>query len=144
IGGPLTIERTSAGTAISTLVLGNSTLTASNFDVRGVTSGVSEAIFRNEVPGNTVSFSGNFSIGIGGLVDLQGAGVGGNVFISGNYQNDGPTQATLSEFWSTITFDGAGAQGISTAGFQDVFDGFRLAKSGDDVTLNDPLAVSGV
>lgn len=145
IGGPLTIERTTAGTAIYTTVTGNSVLTATNFSIQGSSpAAVNEAVFRNLEPTNIVTFSNNFTIGAGGWVNLQGAGVGGNIFLGGNYQNDGPTEATLGELYGTITLNGAGAQSVGTSGFQEVFGNFTVAKSAGDVTLNSPLAVRGV
>ncbi|MFZ1330776.1 MAG: T9SS type A sorting domain-containing protein, partial [Flavobacteriales bacterium] len=141
IGGPLTIQRTTAGAAISTTILGNSTLSTTALNVSAVA--LNQAIFRNEVPGNTVTISGNFNLGTGGYVDLQGVGVGGNIFIGGNYQNDGPTELTLDDLNGTITMNGSGAQSVVTSGFQEVFGNFTVAKSGGAVTLNSPLAVRG-
>ncbi len=142
IGGPLTVQRTTTGFPVSLTVTGNSTLTATNCTVQGTTA--DEAILINRVPGNTVSFSGNFTIGTGGLVDLAGAGVGGSIFIGGNYTNLGPTESTLSEQYGSIVFNGSAAQSIATAGFQDVFYNLGIAKSAGNVTLNDPVAISNV
>jgi len=142
IGGPLTIDRTTAGTAISTTVLGNSTLSTTTLTVSA--AALNQAIFRNEVPGNIVTISGNFNLGTGGYVDLQGIGVGGNIFIGGNYQNDGPTELTLDDLNGTITLNGSGAQSVGTGGFQDVFGNFTVAKSAGAVTLNNPVAVRNV
>jgi len=142
IGGPLTIQRTTAGSGISTTILGNSTLSTTTLNVSAVA--LNQAIFRNEVPGNTVTISGNFNLGTGGYVDLQGVGVGGNIFIGGNYQNDGPTELTLDDLNGTITMNGSGAQSVVTSGFQEVFGNFTVAKSGGAVTLNSPLAVRGI
>jgi len=145
VGGPITVQRTSAGTAISLTVSstgGASTLTATDFTVQGVTSGASEAILRNEAQGNTMLFSGNFNIGLGGLVDLNGGGTaGGRISIGGNYSNAGPTEATLDETNGTLAFNGTGNQTISTGGFQDVFFELVLTKASGALTLNNPLAV---
>jgi len=124
--------------------LGNSTLTATTCAVQGVTPSSYEALLRNELPGNTVSFSGNFTIGQGGWVDVNGGAAGGTIYIGGNYQNDGPTEATLDELNGTIAFNGAGAQSVSTAGFQEVFGGLTVSKSSGDLNLNNPVAVRGV
>lgn len=139
IGGPLFVQRTAAGFPITLLVTGGSTLTATDCTVQGINPG--DAIFRNQVPGNTVSFSGNFTIGIGGLVDLNGGASGGSIFIGGNYTNQGPTEATLDEDFGSIVFNGNGAQSISTGGFEEVFHDLRIAKPSGDVTLNDPIAI---
>ncbi|HMC97547.1 MAG TPA: hypothetical protein VKG92_07845, partial [Flavobacteriales bacterium] len=140
IGGPLTLQRTTPGLPIYLSVIGNSTLTATNCTVQGTNA--DEAILRNQVPGNTVSFSGNFTIGTGGLVDLTGVGVGGSIFIGGNYTNQGPTESTLNEQYGSIVFNGAAAQSISTGGFQDVFYNLRVAKPSGDLTLSNPAAIS--
>ncbi|MGV3637928.1 MAG: hypothetical protein ACO1NQ_09800, partial [Flavobacteriales bacterium] len=142
VGGPITVQRTSAGAPISLTVLGNSTLTATNFTIQGTAA--NEAVFRNEVPGNTVSFSGDLTIGTGGLVDLAGAGVGGTISIAGNYSNAGPTEATLDETFGTLRFNGLGSQTIATSGFQEVMTNLSLNKAGGSLTLNAPVAVSGV
>lgn len=142
VGGPITVQRTSTGAPISLTVLGNSTLTATNFTIQGTAA--NEAVFRNEVPGNTVSFSGDLTIGTGGLVDLAGAGVGGTISIAGNYSNAGPTEATLDETFGTLRFNGLGSQSISTSGFQEVMTNLSLNKAGGSLTLNAPVAVRGV
>lgn len=141
VGGPITSQRTAAGTQIAITVTGNSNLTATNFTVQGTAA--NEAMFRNEDPANDVSFSGDFTIGTGGAVDLQGAGVGGIISIAGNYTNAGPTEATLDETNGTFRFNGAGPQSISTGGFQEVFGNLTVSKSSGSLTLNDPLAVRG-
>ena len=142
VGGPITVQRTAAGTSIALTVLGNSTLTATNFTVQGTAA--NEAVLRNEVPANNVSFSGNLNIGVGGLVDLQGAAVGGNIFIGGNYSNAGPTEANLDENLGSLTFNGAAGQSISTSGFQDVFFNCTISKPSGAVTLSNPLVVRNV
>ncbi|MEO8588584.1 MAG: Calx-beta domain-containing protein [Flavobacteriales bacterium] len=139
IGGPLTIQRTAAGFPI-TLTVSSGTLTATNLTVQGMTA--DEAVFRNQVPTNTVIFSGNLTIGTGGLVDLQGAGVGGRVFVGGNYTNQGPTETTLDELYGSVVFNGAAAQSINASGFQEVFYDLGIAKPSGNVTLNTPIAVS--
>lgn len=141
IGGPLTVQRSSTGSAIALTVLGNSTLTATDLTVQGTAP--NEAVFRNEVPGNTVSFSNSLTIGSGGLVDLQGGGVGGTIYLAGNYSNFGGSEATLDETFGSLRFNGAGAQTITTSGFQEVFNNFIIDKPGSGVSLNAPLAVRG-
>gem|GEM_PF-839400 len=140
IGGPLTVQRTAAGFPITLTVAGNSTLTATNCTVQGTAN--NEAVLRNQVPGNTVSFSGNLTIATGGQVDLQGVGVGGAIFLGGNYTNLGPTEATLDEAFGSIIFNGTAAQIISTGGFEDIFYNLSIAKPSGNVTLNNPIAVS--
>lgn len=145
VGGPIVVQRTAAGAQISLTVSnagGASTLTATNFTVQGTAA--NEAVFRNEAPANTVSFSGDLTIGTGGLVDLQGAGVGGLISLAGNYSNAGPTEATLDETNGTIRFNGTGPQSISTSGFQEVFNNLTVSKPSGSLTLNDPVAVRGV
>jgi len=141
IGGPLTVQRSSTGGAIALTVLGNSTLTATDLTVQGTAP--NEAVFRNEVPGNTVSFSNSLTIGSGGLVDLQGAGVGGTIYLAGNYSNFGGSEATLDETFGSLRFNGSGAQTITTSGFQEVFNNLIIDKPGSGVSLNAPLAVRG-
>lgn len=142
VGGPIVVQRTSAGSQINLTVTGNSTLTATNFTVQGTAP--DEAVFHNMVPGNTVTFSGGLTIGTGGLVNLQGAGVGGTVFLAGNYTNLGPTEATLQETYGTIRLNGTGTQTITNSGFQEVFNSLTIDKPSGAVMLNDALAVRGV
>lgn len=145
VGGPIVVQRTAAGAQISLTVSnsgGASTLTATNFTVQGTAA--NEAVFRNESPANTVSFSGDLTIGTGGLVDLAGAGVGGTISIAGNYSNAGPTEATLDETFGTLRFNGLGSQSISTTGFQEVMTNLSLNKAGGSLNLNAPVAVRGV
>lgn len=143
VGGPIVVQRSSSGAPVTLTVLGNSTLTATNFTVQGTAA--NEAVFRNEVAGNTISFSGDLTIGAGGLIDLQGAGVGGNIFLAGNYTNLGPTEATLDETYGSLRFNGSGPQSITTNGFQEVFNNFIVDKSGGSaITLNNPVALRGV
>lgn len=78
------------------------------------------------------------------MVDLQGAAVGGRVFIGGNYTDLGPNELNLAETNGTIIFNGTGAQSISTAGFQEVFYNLTVAKATGSLTLTHPLAVRNV
>lgn len=142
VGGPIVVQRTASGTPISLTVTGNSTLTATSFTVQGTAA--NEAVLRNEVPGNTVSFSSDLTIGTGGAVDLQGAGVGGTIFLAGNYTNLGPTEATLDETNGTIRLNGTGNQTLSTVGFEEVFHNLVMDKPSGNLILNQPLAVRNV
>lgn len=144
VGGPITVQRTSVGAGVRLIVSnigGSSTLTATDITVQGVTASVADATLWNTAPGNTVLFSGNLSIGVGGGVILNGGVTGGRISIGGNYSNAGPTEATLSELNGTIAFNGTGNQTISTSGFQDVFWELVLSKASGTLTLNNPLAI---
>ncbi|MBL7938084.1 MAG: lamin tail domain-containing protein [Flavobacteriales bacterium] len=146
VGGPITVQRTSAGGAVSLTVATNATpntLTATNFTVQGTAA--NEAFLRNEGPNNLVTFSGNLAIGTGGAVDLRGAVAGGTIYVGGNYSNAGPTEATLDETFGRLVFNGTGAQSISTTGgFQDIFYDLTVNKPGGSLTLNSPVAVRNV
>ncbi|MBL7950898.1 MAG: T9SS type A sorting domain-containing protein [Flavobacteriales bacterium] len=145
VGGPITVQRTSVGSGIRLTVSntgGASTLTGTDFTVQGMTAGSADASLWNTAPTNTVLFSGNFSIGIGGYMNLYGTPTtGGRISIGGNYSNAGPTETTVNELNGTIAFNGTGNQTISTSGFQDVFWEMVLTKASGSVTLNNPLAV---
>ncbi|MCB9178779.1 MAG: T9SS type A sorting domain-containing protein [Flavobacteriales bacterium] len=141
VGGPITIQRTSLGTAVELGVLGNSTLTGTNLTVQAGTGSL-QAVLRNEVPGNTVSFSGDFTINPGGSVDLQGVGVGGTISVAGNYQNQA-TEAALDDINGTLRFNGIGSQNITTSGFTEVFQNLTVNKSSGSLNLNTNVDLRG-
>jgi len=143
VGGPITVQRSAVGAAISltvgTTALPN-TLTATNFTVQGTAA--NEAYLRNTASNNLVSFSGNLSIGTGGAIDLNGGADGGTIYIGGNYSNAGPTEATLTENMGRVIFNGSAAQSITTTGgFQEVFYNLTANKASGSLTLNSPVAV---
>ncbi|MCC6540931.1 MAG: T9SS type A sorting domain-containing protein [Flavobacteriales bacterium] len=142
VGGPINVQRTSTGTPIALTVTGGSTLTATNFTIQGTVP--NEAILRNEVNTNTVSFSGDLTINPGGLVDLQGAGTGGTISIAGNYQNLGPDQSSLEETYGTLRFNGMGSQNINTSGFEEEFHNLTLNKPSGSLNLNSDIAVKNI
>ncbi len=148
VSGPITVQRTASGTGgpiyltVAVGALAN-TLTATNFTVQGTTA--NEAYLRNEGPNSLVTISGNLSIGTGGAIDLNGGAAGGTLYVGGNYNNAGPTEATLDEAFGRIIFNGSAAQSISTTGsFQDVFYNLSINKLGGSLTLNSPVAVRNV
>jgi hypothetical protein len=139
------VQRTALGTPAIGLTVSNaggaSTLTATDFTIQGFTPGSVDATVTNTSPANTVLFSGNFTIGAGARVNLNGGAAGGRISIGGNYSNAGPTEATVDETNGTIAFNGTGNQTISTSGFSEVFWEMALSKASGSVTLNNPVEI---
>ena len=141
IDGPLTINRSIAGGSLATTVLDNSELNCSALTITGLTSGaVNEAILRCE-QGGTVRVEDDLTIGVGGLLDLQGApGGSGTLFLGGDWTNL-EDELKFQDLHSRVIFNGNVDQSITTATGPELFAGLQLAKSGGDLILNNPVEV---
>ena len=147
VGGPITVQRTVAGTAVAMTIATTAgfpnTLSAASLTVQGTAP--TQAFFRNEGPLNLVTITGNMTIGTGGVVDISASPTtGGAIYVGGDYTNQGPTEATLDEAGGSIIFNGTAAQSISTASFQEVFYNLGVDKTTNNLTLNNPVAVRNV
>jgi hypothetical protein len=140
IGGPFRIERLVAGAGLITTVQGSSTLTATSVELQGQTPGASEALLRCEQAGSQVLIEGGVTIGVGGLLDLQGIGEGGLLELGGDFVNLND-EAAFQEQNSTVRFAGNGAQAIAIGTGPEVFANLVVAKSGGDLSLGGPVDV---
>ncbi len=140
IDGPLTINRTIAGGALATTVLDNSELNCSTVVITGTTAGANEAVLRCDV-GSTVRVEDDLTIGVGGLLDLQGAvGTSGTLFLGGDWMNL-EDELKFQDLNSRVIFNGNVDQTITTGAGAEVFGALQLAKSGGDLILNNPVEV---
>lgn len=141
IDGSLTINRTVAGGALTTTVLDNSELNCTTLTITGTTVGATnEATFRCDA-GGTVRVEDDLTIGLGGLLDLQGAlGSSGTLFLGGDWLNL-EDELHFQDLNSRVIFNGNVDQTISTAAGAEVFSALQLAKSGGDLLLNNPVEV---
>lgn len=108
-------------------------------------TGAQRGGIRNEVPapGNMLQINANLTINTGGVLDLEGAGVGGTMGITGNYTNNVDANA-FDELNSMVNFNGAGQQYITTLGdFQENFQSMGVVKTSNDLNLNSPIFVRG-
>ena len=138
IDGPLTINRTIAGGALATTVLDNSELNCSTVVITGTTAGANEAVLRCDV-GGTVRVEDDLTIGVGGLLDLQGAvGTSGTLFLGGDWMNL-EDELKFQDLNSRVIFNGNVDQTITTGAGAEVFGALQLAKSGGDLILNTPV-----
>lgn len=141
IDGPLAITRTIAAGALATTVLDNSELNCSTLTITGTTAGaINEAIFRCDA-GGTVRVEDDLTIGLGGLLDLQGAlGNSGTLFLGGDWINQ-EDELKFQDLNSRVIFNGNVDQTITTVTGAEVFGALQLAKSGGDLLLNNPVEV---
>lgn len=138
--GPMRIERQVAGATLSTTVLGNSTLLATSMELLGQTAGATEALLRCEQAGSQVLLETDMTIGIGGLLDLQGAGEGGLLELGGDFMNLNDELAFQDQN-STVRLVGNGPQTISAATGAEVFANLLVQKTGGDVLLGSAVEV---
>lgn len=141
VGGPINVQRTLGSGPVGITLLGGSTLTCTNLTLQGTGAGLYEGYVRNLFSANTLTVSGNLTIQPGGLLDLQGAGQGGLVRLGGNWNNNHDNPAFMEGF-STVLFNGTGAQSINTSSVPEVFSTLRISKTSNDVTLNRVVVIS--
>jgi hypothetical protein len=123
------------------ITLNSGTFTSNGLQLVGTTLGARHAFCRNESSvTNNMLVRGPVTIAVGGLLDLQGAGIGGIMRIEGDYtNNDG--EAAFEEVSSQVYFVGANAQSINTAGFEERFGSIRMGKTAGVLTLNAPISL---
>lgn len=141
IDGPLHINRSVAGGALTTSITGTSALNCSTLTITGVTPGATnEAILQCESPTATVQVESHLTINTGGLLDLQGAGTGGALLLGGDWTNN-ESGANFQDQYSLVTLNGNVDQNLVTATGSEVFGSLAMAKSGGSLVLNSPIEV---
>ena len=141
------ITRTGPGAAVG-ITLGTTapasagTFSCGDLTLNGNGASTSTALFRNEAASNGMLVRGELTINTGGFLDLSAGATGGVMELQGHFtNNDG--EAALSEVGSLVWLSGASPQSISTTGFEERFASIRMGKSAGDLTLNDPVRLSG-
>ncbi|MGV3637619.1 MAG: hypothetical protein ACO1NQ_08220 [Flavobacteriales bacterium] len=141
------ITRTGPGAAVG-IILGSTapasagTFSCGDLMLTGNGASSSTAVFRNEAATNGMLVRGDVTINAGGFLDLSAGATGGVMELQGDFtNNDG--EAALSEVSSLIWFSGASPQSINTTGYEERFGSIRMGKSAGDLTLNDPVRLSG-
>lgn len=142
IGGKLDIRHTAGAGIVYTRVDTNATLTADSVRITGYTTPSWQAMLRSDAPGSMVQVSGDLTIGTGANLDLSGSlGGSGTLAIGGNFTNtDG--EALFTEQYSLVSFNGNANQSVNNPGFQEKFYNLRMNKSGGQLILNAPVAVT--
>lgn len=141
------ITRTGPGAAVGITLGSSAPATAGSFSCGDLTltgngASSSTAFFRNEAAANGMLVRGDLTLDLGGFLDLSAGATGGVLELRGDFSNnDG--EAALSEVGSLIWFSGASPQSINTTGFEERLGSIRMGKSATDLTLNDPVRLSG-
>ncbi|MEO8068533.1 MAG: hypothetical protein ABI599_12630 [Flavobacteriales bacterium] len=141
VGGTVNVQRTLGSGPVGITLLGGSTFSCTSLSLQGTGAGLYEGYMRNESAANTLTVSGNLTIQTGGLLDLQGLGTGGQLRLGGDWTNNHDV-AAFDDPFSTVLFNGTGAQWINANGFTDVFGTLRINKAANDVTLNTPIVIN--
>lgn len=141
------ITRSGPGAAVG-IILGSTApasagdLSCGDLSLTGNGASSSTAFFRNEQSANGLLVRGDLTINTGGFLDLSAGSTGGVMELQGDFtNNDG--EAALSEVGSLIWFSGSSPQSINTTSFEERLGSIRMGKSAGDLTLNDPVRLSG-
>jgi hypothetical protein len=147
VSNSVNITRTGAGSAVG-ITLGTTapasvgTFSCGDLTLTGNGASSSTAYFVNDQGTNGMLVRGDLTINAGGFLDLSAGATGGVMELQGDFTNN-EGEAALSEVGSLIWLSGASAQSISTTGFEERLGSIRMGKSAGDLTLNDPVRISG-
>ncbi len=141
IGGPLTIQNTTGAGVLVTLVKADATLKATSVDIQGLNPGAYRAVLRASELNSLVVVAGDVNIGTGGLLDLEDAGVGGTLKLTGDFINT-EDQTHFQENYSGVVFNGTADQWVTNPGFTENFYGLEMDKPTGDLYLAMPITVS--
>jgi hypothetical protein len=141
VDGPFTIQR-SAGNGPLIATVGNGALvTATNLLIGSSNSGSNEALFNCDQTNSQARFSGNVTIGDGGLLDMQG-GISDSLFVGGHFSNLQDETKFLDQ-GSVTVLNGTADQTIGIATGTEYFDSLWIDKPSGKVVLESPIRIRG-
>jgi hypothetical protein len=138
----ITVNKISGTGTVVVSTTGTGVLNVQGVVLNGSTTGVYDAVLRNESATATLNVDGNLLINNGGMLDLNPNGI---LYLQGNYLNNHNATA-FDEATSTVVFDGVVDQNINANNFTEFFHDIILNKSGSSVQLltNTTLDGTGV
>ncbi len=142
VGGLFKLQNASSPSTVLDRVLANGTLNAASVQILGYTPGSFNAYLQSNAVGSSVNVTGNLTIGNGGALNLQNTlGASGTLRLGGNFINQETETHFLEGFSSVILNGGANQQILNTDPAEKFYD-LKVGKTGGDVTLNAPIAIT--
>lgn len=143
VHGPLTVQRTESNSALSVTAAADSRIHAAAATVQGNTN-PNSAILRAQEVGSEIHIAGDLVILSNGLLDLyQTAGIGGTLFLGGNWNNT-TGDGGFHHQSSTVRMVGSGDQEVHMDGSgPELFNNLVIDKPAGDVVLHVPIEIFG-
>lgn len=141
VGGLFRIQNTVGTGLLGTDVLANATLNAGTVELSGNTVGSSTARLRANATGSQVHVSGDLTIGIGGVLDLQSSiSAFGTLRLGGDFTNL-EDEFHFKDIYSSVILNGVVDQYILNSNPTELFGDLKVDKSGGDVYLTAPITI---
>ncbi|MEO7082053.1 MAG: hypothetical protein ABIY71_11020, partial [Flavobacteriales bacterium] len=141
VGGLFRLQNLVGASTLPSEVLANGTLNAGTIELIGNTLGSTTARLRASSAGSQVNVSGDLTIGVGSVLDLQSSPTDfGTLKLGGDLVNL-EDEAHFRDIYSTVIFNGTVDQYIQNSDPAEKFDNVKIAKTGGHVFLTAPITI---